>query len=159
MQGTPPAAVDRATAPTAPADLLMALRELILAGERYRAVVSRRLNLTVTESQAVSYLLARGPMGQTDLARALGLTTSSTTALVDRLERRGLANRRPHRTDRRRTVVSLTEAGEGEMGGARDWLENALAEVRGAPPEVIVLILRSITDSLSATIERLAAEP
>ena len=60
----PTAARDAATA---------ALRELILAGERYRIAVASHLDLTVNESRAISHLLARGPMGQTDLATALGL--------------------------------------------------------------------------------------
>ena len=83
----PTAARDAATA---------ALRELILAGERYRIAVASHLDLTVNESRAISHLLARGPMGQTDLATALGLTTSSTTTLVDRLVGREMVVRVPH---------------------------------------------------------------
>ena len=67
-------------------EAVAALRELILAGEQYRLAAARYLGLTVSESQAISYLMARGPMGQTDLGAALGFNTSSTTALVDRLD-------------------------------------------------------------------------
>src|SRR6478736_630071 len=62
-------------------DATVALRELILAGERYRIAVAARLDLSVNESRTISYLLARGAMGQTELSTALGLTTSSTTRL------------------------------------------------------------------------------
>jgi DNA-binding MarR family transcriptional regulator len=41
-----------------------------------------------------------------------GLTSGSTTAMIDRLEKRRLISRRPHPRDRRATVVVLTrEAG------------------------------------------------
>ena len=61
------------TAPPPPATLRPPpSAELILAGERYRIAVASHLDLTVNESRAISHLLARGPMGQTDLATALG---------------------------------------------------------------------------------------
>src|SRR6185437_4152863 len=85
-------------------DAVAALREVILAGEQYRRAASRHLGLTISESQAVSYLMARGPMGQTELGAALGFNTSSTTALVDRLERSTIAERVAHPTDRRRSI-------------------------------------------------------
>ena len=87
-----------------------ALRELILAGERYRLVVAHHLGVTVSESQALSYLLARGPMGQTDLGNALHFTTGSTTSLVDRLERRGFVERVSDPQDRRRNTVQAIRA-------------------------------------------------
>ncbi|MEV4014323.1 MarR family transcriptional regulator [Nonomuraea angiospora] len=40
---------------------------------------------------------------------ALGLTTGSVTALVDRLERLGYLARRPDPTDRRKSLIQLTD--------------------------------------------------
>src|SRR5215203_3657761 len=106
-------------------DATAALRELILAGERYRIAVAGHLDLTVNESRAISYLLARGPMGQTDLAAALGLTTSSTTTLVDRLEQREMVRRVPDPVDRRRSTVDLPESGIRQIREVRDWMPHA----------------------------------
>ena len=102
-----------------------ALREVILAGERYRLAVAQHLGVTVSESQALSYLLARGPLGPTDLAEALDFTTGSTTSLIDRLERRGLVERFRDPQDRRRVTVHLSSSGEDELAEIRHWMELA----------------------------------
>ena len=89
-------------------EAIRSLRSLILAGERYRQVMSNDVGLGVTETQAVSYLTVHGDQGQSDLAAGLGLSSGASTALVDRLERQGIAERSPHSNDRRRTLVRLT---------------------------------------------------
>lgn len=53
-------------------------------------------------------LLEHGPLTPGDLAGKLGLTTGSVTALLDRLEKRGLIARHRHDQDRRSTCVSAT---------------------------------------------------
>lgn len=50
-----------------------------------------------------------------DLARHLGVSTASVTALLDRLERSGHLQRRPHPTDRRKVLVSATGHADVEM--------------------------------------------
>ncbi len=49
------------------------------------------------------------------LARHLGVSTASVTALLDRLERSGHVVRAPHPSDRRKVVVSLTSHADAEM--------------------------------------------
>lgn len=52
-----------------------------------------------------------GPQIMSGLSDDLGVTPRNVTALVDALEKEGLVRRVPHETDRRATVVELTEAG------------------------------------------------
>ncbi|KRF40296.1 hypothetical protein ASG96_05205 [Terrabacter sp. Soil810] len=138
-------------------DATIALRELILAGERYRIAVAAHLDLTVNESRAISYLLARGPMGQTDLATELGLTTSSTTTLVDRLERREMVRRVPDPSDRRRSTVEIPESGVRRLREVRDWMPHAFDpigadELPGVAASLgtIAAALRSVTAEIDA---------
>jgi DNA-binding MarR family transcriptional regulator len=56
-------------------------------------------------------VLAQGPRGMTELARCCGVEKAALTGLVDRAERRGLAERTPVPGDRRALRVTLTEAG------------------------------------------------
>ena len=51
-------------------------------------------------------------MRPSDLADVIGLSRSATTRLVDRLEARGLVERRACGSDRRGTFVGLTPSGE-----------------------------------------------
>lgn len=142
--------------PTATArdDATIALRELILAGERYRIAVAAHLDLTVNESRTLSYLLARGPMGQTDLSAALGLTTSSTTTLLDRLEARDLVRRLPDPEDRRRSTVDIPRAGMERLRAVRDWMPHAFdAFDADALPEVTTVL-----STLSASLATITAE-
>jgi DNA-binding MarR family transcriptional regulator len=53
-------------------------------------------------------LLAGSPMSLTGLADAMGTDAPYATLIVDSLEERGLAERRPDPADRRRKLVTLT---------------------------------------------------
>ncbi|MFN3948341.1 MarR family winged helix-turn-helix transcriptional regulator [Microbacterium sp.] len=64
-----------------------------------------------------------------DLARHLGVSTASVTALLDRLERSGHLSRRPHPSDRRKVLVSATTHADGEM---RDTLTSMHARMMRA---------------------------
>jgi|SRR6478735_2315791 DNA-binding MarR family transcriptional regulator len=125
-----------------------ALRELILAGERYRLVVAHHLGVTVSESQALSYLLARGPMGQTDLGNALHFTTGSTTSLVDRLERRRFVERVPDPQDRRRNTVQLSEQGHKHIGEASNWMFLAFTDIDPEHRHSLAESLHTLADGL-----------
>ena len=53
-----------------------------------------------------------GPQRMADLASALDVTPRNVTTLVDGLERDGFVRRRPHATDRRATVIELTDSAD-----------------------------------------------
>lgn len=53
-----------------------------------------------------------GPAIMRDLGTQLGATPRNMTAIVDAMELAGLVVRRPHPTDRRATMIELSEAGE-----------------------------------------------
>ncbi len=54
----------------------------------------------------------RGASKQAALATALGVTPRAITSLVDALVSHGLVTREPHPSDRRATLVTLTDRGE-----------------------------------------------
>jgi len=146
---TPPALVDGA---------VVAMRELILSVEHYRVAVAVHLRLTVNESQAVSYLFARGPIGQGELAAAMSFTTSSTTALVDRLEQRGIAERRNDPNDRRRSIIALSPGGEVELEEVRMWMEHAFAGLDeqevAAARDLLLKLARNLRAHIDSVLKR-----
>ena len=149
--------VDIDDAPMAAA--LAALRELILAGEKYRQVASAYLGLDVGEAQAVSYLYSRGQMGQGELGALLGFTTSSVTALVDRLERDHIAQRLPHPTDRRRTRLELTDTGRAAVRAIGQWFAGAFTHIDSSALPDVTDALTPIAADLRAQTADLAAQP
>ena len=57
----------------------------------------------------LSSIHERGPRIMSDLKKELGVTATNVTALVDSLEKDGLVVRRRHPTDRRATVIELSD--------------------------------------------------
>ena len=130
-------------------EAIRSLRALILAGERYRQVLSDYVGLGITDTQAVSYLTVHGDRGQNELATDLGLSSSASTALVDRLEREGIAERYPHPSDRRRTLVRLTARGHAVVEVSHGWLLAGFGDVPPRDHETVAATLRSIAERLS----------
>ena len=91
-----------------------ALRRVITLNHEIDHQLQRIMGLKETDFSAMA-LLMRRPMGPTELARALHITTASATAMVDRLVRAGQVVREPHPEDRRRMTVRAVERSTAEV--------------------------------------------
>jgi DNA-binding MarR family transcriptional regulator len=67
--------------------------------------------ITGRELAVLLVVAGREPASQQQIAQRLGIDRTTMVAFLDALEYRGLVERRPHETDRRRNVVELTTAG------------------------------------------------
>ncbi|WP_167476652.1 MarR family winged helix-turn-helix transcriptional regulator [Nocardia arthritidis] len=86
-----------------------------------QAELQRRLDGNITKVTGLSGIwfevllrLARSPEQQlrpTELASMTSFSSGGTTKLVDRIERAGLVERRPDPSDRRATLIAITDAG------------------------------------------------
>jgi DNA-binding MarR family transcriptional regulator len=70
---------------------------------------ARQSGLTGPQVLVMAYLVSRGPLTLTALSRAVGMSHSTASGIVDRLEARGLVRRTPDAEDRRRAWISVTE--------------------------------------------------
>lgn len=61
---------------------------------------------------ALEALLHKGPLPVNEIGKKVLLTSGSITVAIDRLESKGLVERRAHDTDRRAKVVHLTREGK-----------------------------------------------
>jgi DNA-binding MarR family transcriptional regulator len=98
-----------------PSELALRLREVQLAEHALQAAIARDVGLGETDWQALGALFEGEPLGPTELGRRVGLGSAAATALVDRLERAGHVERRPHPHDRRRQVLAPTTHAEQEL--------------------------------------------
>ncbi len=72
------------------------------------AVIAEKFGLHKTDLESLDLIYLRGgACSPGQLSQATGLTSGSTTALIDRLEKAGYVLREPDRTDRRRQVVRI----------------------------------------------------
>ncbi|HUH88562.1 MAG TPA: MarR family transcriptional regulator [Pusillimonas sp.] len=67
--------------------------------------------VTPVQFAALQSVLGTPNMDQRTLAAAIGQDASTTTGVIDRLEARGLLQRRPSPTDRRARCLTITEQG------------------------------------------------
>ncbi len=109
---------------------------------------AERSGLTGPQVTVMACLVSRGPLTLTELSRELGMSHSTASGIVDRLEARDLVRRTPDATDRRRTRIAVTEQvtdyvrelEEGPAGRLAAALENASADQRRAIREGLFLL-------------------
>ncbi len=92
-------------------DLSKLLVEFFEKFSSWETGVVRGKPFTLSQIHAVEILNSQGALKMKELAEKMGVTTGTLTVLVDRLEKAGLVERRPHETDRRSIRVLLTESG------------------------------------------------
>lgn len=89
---------------------------------------------------------------QVDLSRSIARDKSSVTPLIQGLERRGLVERRPSRTDRRRMTLRLTAAGEAAL---QPLLAHAMEHDRkldgivGDQKAAFIALLKKVADEIA----------
>ncbi len=74
--------------------------------------VVRGSDLTPGQMHAIEIIGHEKSLRMKELAEKLGVTTGTLTVTVDRLEQKGLIERKPHETDRRSYRIELTAAGK-----------------------------------------------
>lgn len=85
--------------------VMMAARDQGVSSVLFRNAIGRKLGLSVTDNECLSFLAIKGVATPSELAHYTGLTTGSTTAMLDRLEKTGYVSRKPNPDDRRGVLV------------------------------------------------------
>jgi DNA-binding MarR family transcriptional regulator len=99
---------DLAKAPTEALDQVLEL--VVLLNEDATRSLARD-GLTLPRAGVVWFVHHNGPSTQRAIADFLKVTPRNVTGLVDALVETGFVTREPHPTDRRATLVSLTDHG------------------------------------------------
>lgn len=96
------------------AELLDAMRDSASRALMLHHAVASRFGLNGTDIKALDLARNESELTAGRLAHLTGLTTSAVTALLDRLERRGLIRREHDPRDRRKVIVLVTGVHEAE---------------------------------------------
>ncbi len=99
--------------------------------------------LTGPQVTVMTLLVSQGPLTLTELSRALSMSHSTASGIVDRLEARGLVRRTADAADRRRTTIAVT-------GVVRRYVH----ELEGGPSGRLVRVLRSASPAQRRAIKR-----
>ncbi|MEM6456231.1 MAG: MarR family transcriptional regulator [Acidobacteriota bacterium] len=90
-------------------DLIASCRALYAEIDRLDQAAATKVGVSRNDLRALN-VLENGAVSAGALARDLGITTGAATALIDRLERKGLARRMRDPNDRRGVLIEPTPA-------------------------------------------------
>jgi MarR family transcriptional regulator, organic hydroperoxide resistance regulator len=125
-----------------------------LVSAHFAAAVAE-VDLAPAQARALHELALERPISMRELAERLKSDPSNVTGLIDRLEARGLVERRPHPSDRRIKGLALTAA------GAR-LRARLFARLYSAPPAVASLAerdQRALRDVLQRVVSNSTGTP
>lgn len=142
---------DVPAAASASLDRLFELAE-VLGAMMERGVAGH--GLTRARAGVLWALFHDGPVTQGKLARSLQVTPRNVTGLLDALQADGYVAREPHPTDRRATLVSLTDRGRTTAAGLRSGRDEMAARLFGDVPAAQ---LDAFLDTAETVISRLRA--
>jgi DNA-binding MarR family transcriptional regulator len=142
--------------------LAASLQRFGLERDSMRAALARQAGITATDLDALEHLEADGPLTQRELGDRLSLTSGAITMLVDRLERAGWVNRRPHPTDRRYLLLELSpNVAERTPPGLAQYhaaIRRLTATIGGKEREIIDAFLAAASDAASDAARELDAK-
>ncbi|MEB4615009.1 MarR family winged helix-turn-helix transcriptional regulator [Leucobacter sp. M11] len=138
-------------------ELMTALGELKRSEQALSDASLRYMKLNQTDMRALHYLIVaqntEQPVTPGALALHLGISTASTTKMLDRLERGGHIVRSPHPSDRRALVITITEdshrAARETVGRQHAKRFGAAARLSPAERETVTRFLRDMAESLA----------
>ena len=109
--------------------------------------------LTMARAEVLWHLHHHGPVTQRELSQALRCTPRNVTGLLDALQAAGLAARGAHPTDRRATLVTLTDSGAAI---AADWhaqYQQAAARLFGGVSDADLTTFVTVLDRVLGRLE------
>lgn len=129
--------------------------KLFVVLTRAANAVNRRIHehvdlheLTLTEFVILEALYHKGPLLLGDVQRKIMLTSGGVTYTVDRLEEKGLVERRECATDRRARYAALTSKGSALMSrifpGHADCIEETMGALTAREQETAIVLLRKL---------------
>ena len=126
---------------------LMAVRDYGIHLKMFQTAMNEWAGLNATDMECLRLLFLKGISTPSELARHTGLTSGATTAMLDRLEKAGLVERRPNPNDRRGTLIAPAKSAAEK---AASWFESA----RKAQDELISSYSESELEIISDVFER-----
>ncbi|HEX7302835.1 MarR family transcriptional regulator [Lentzea sp.] len=134
-------------------DLSMLLRGLVMESNRFLEIFSAAHALHPTDMTALNLIMTT-PMTPGSLAKALNLSASATTSVLDRLERAGHVVRERDPEDRRRVELRVLSDAQALAAAFFAPLARSYAAAwEGMSAEERQVVARFLTATLEATAE------
>ena len=111
-----------------------------------------REEFTPQRLRLMGLLLKNGPMMMCSLGDELGVTATNITALVDALEKDGMVIRKPHPSDRRATMIELTNKAQKQLpencAALKEKVSELFSDFTQADQERLLRLLSHMREAL-----------
>lgn len=135
-------------------EMLVSLRKITQAISLHSRDLGRRYGLTGPQLVILNEIANHQPLSVTELARSISLSQATVTDILNRLEKRGLAERTRDASDRRRVMIRTTQACAELLSNAPPALQETFVERYTRLDEweqlMILSALKRIVDLMSA---------
>jgi DNA-binding MarR family transcriptional regulator len=131
-------------------NVIMSARDYGISTTLYRHKVGTKLGVNVTDMECLAVLFFKGVSTPKELSEYTGLSSGATTAMLDRLEKGGLIERRPNPNDRRGTLIVVKEAAKAHVGplfaGVREAQDKLTSGYSEQDLKLITSFLQRLTE-------------
>ncbi len=129
--------------------IVASVRKLIRSVSLDSARTGRKFGVSGSQTQVLRNLLIYGSLSSVELSRKMFVTAANMTGIIDRLENKGVIQRKRKPGDRRVVLISLTESGRKLAGSLPDPVEKKLLQgLRDRSSEEMIRIAESMTTLL-----------
>lgn len=134
------------------------------ASDQLLGELNRRLkadfDLSISAATVLAIIDGAGePITPGVIAERAIIAAASTTSVLDTLEKRGLVERQPHPTDRRKLLIELTPAGRAAVDRILPGVHRLEALVMAALSEAERQELLGLIAKVQASVARVAEQP
>jgi len=135
--------------------VLVSLRRIIRAIDLHSKKMERESGLTGPQLLVMRLTGSHGEITSGVIARAVSLSQATVTTILDRLERKGLLKRERSPDDKRKVILTLTEAGEKALENAPKLMQESFIrsfnQLEGWEQSLILSSLQRVSDMMNAT--------
>jgi DNA-binding MarR family transcriptional regulator len=132
--------------------IIFSIRRLIQASELYSKELNKKYQISAAQLNCILTLNEHGPLPPSKIAQHMMVKSSTVTGVVDRLEKKGLAERLRNSPDRRMITIQLTKSGKKLAQNAPPPIQqkiiDGLKQTEDAKKEQIVSSLNMLTGML-----------
>ncbi|WP_104165776.1 MarR family winged helix-turn-helix transcriptional regulator [Arthrobacter sp. SX1312] len=158
----PPSGGGATHQPATGVDVLNALRAYRTVESGLRRELSQRLGINETDLGALRYLLGVWQEDEgaspKELALALGISSASTTLVIDRLEKAGFIRRRRHPVDRRAVILEPGDRATEDFRSAFDIEKRGVLAaadgLTGEETETVTRFLRNMERAIADAVQQ-----
>src|SRR5215467_1661706 len=123
------------------AQVIRGAREFSIGTVLFHQAIGQILGVNVTNMKCLDMMTQQGPAMPSQLAAHTGLSSGATTAMIDRLEKAGLVERRSHPKDRSGTILVLTEEAMRKLPSLFSSLGTAMETLVSSYPQKELAVL------------------